>query len=581
MELLARKKGDRIFTDYSALEREVKKKSLEDIGILIYYAFNWRTRIGPFVGADLFMANSGVRDVAGALYSAGLKNIRVVLGTWNPNFDFRHAKLEGKIPEVFGIGSLQINSADAYQKIFQALSLEANRPLIIGGGPHAIYAPWKYFNLGGKVENGVDIVVKGEQNVTLQLMNVLLEYRTKKGSMLEAFYSARKDNAIFDIPGLMYIAEDRSHLIDTGVPQLIGNYDELPLEIIGLSLLESKHKNKGLDCYPAQLDRLSKNGLKSVSTLMSRGCNLRCSYCPIPAQQQFTLRSKSPERIITDLTTIIARTGITSFFGTDDNAAFSRENLEKQYGIMANADLGNKIFYGTEMTEGQLWINRDLIPLLRKGGLRAIWFGIEDLTKTLVKKGQSVEKTEELFGLLNKNGIYPMPMLMHYDGQKFTGDEKNLGLQDQIEFLRSCGAKTMQVTYLSPSTGSKDEDRDFLSGKVFRKIGSLVIEDRHFDGTHVVSTDEADVLERQRNIINAYRSFYNAKNFIRELVASFSRGEAFSKYNPAWFQLRGIMAAKATKRGLKEYMDALGTGEFERYDSPPTSQISIKTVLKN
>lgn len=581
MELPTRKLGDRIFTDYSALEREVRKKSLDDIGILIYYAFDWRTRIGPFVGADLFMANSGVRDVAGALHNVGLKNTRIVLGTWNPNFDFRHARLEGKIPEVFGVGSLQINSADAYQKIFQALSLEASRPLIIGGGPHAIYTPWKYFNLEGNVENGADIVVKGEQNVTLQLMNVLLEYRARKGTMLEAFYSARKDNALVDIPGLMYITEDRSHLIDTGIPQLIGNYDELPFEIVGLGLLESKHKNKGLDRYPAQLDKLSKNGLKSVSTLMSRGCNLRCSYCPIPAQQQFILRAKSPERIITDLTTIISRTGITSFFGTDDNAAFSKENLEKQYGIMANADLGNKIFYGTEMTEGQLWANRDLIPILRKGGVRAIWFGIEDLTKTLVKKGQSVEKTEKLFKLLDNNGIYPMPMLMHHDGQKFTGDEKNLGLRDQIEFLRSCGAKTIQVTYLTPSTGSKDEDRDFLSGKVFRKVGNLVIEDRHFDGTHVVSTGEADVLERQRNIINAYYSFYNAKNFIKELVASFLRGEAFSKYNSAWFQLMGIKAARITKRGLKEYIDALSTGKFERYDSPPTSQIPIKFVLKN
>ncbi len=581
MELPTRKKEDRIFTDYSALEREVRRKSLDDIGILIYYAFDWRTRIGPFVGADLFMANSGVRDVAGALHNAGLKNTRVVLGTWNPNFDFRYARLEGKIPEVFGIGSLQINSADAYKKIFQALSLEANRPLIIGGGPHAIYTPWKYFNLEEKVENGVDIVVKGEQNVTLQLMNVLLEYRAKKGTMLEAFYSARKDNALVDIPGLMYIAEDRSHLIDTGVPQLIGNYDELSLEIVGLGLLESKHKNKGLDRCPAQLDKLSKNGLKSVSILMSRGCNLRCSYCPIPAQQQFTLRAKSPERIITDLTTIISRTGITSFFGTDDNAAFSRENLEKQYGIMASADLGNKIFYGTEMTEGQLWANRDLIPILRKGGVRAIWFGIEDLTKTLVKKGQSVEKTEELFKLLDKNGIYPMPMLMHYDGQKFTGDEKNLGLRDQIEFLRSCGAKTMQITYLTPARGSRDEDSAFLSGEVFSRVGNLVIEDRHFDGTHVVSTGEADVLERQKNIINAYYSFYNVKNFIRELVSSFSRGEAFSKYSSAWFQLMGILVAKVSKRGLKEYMDALGTGKFERYDALPISQIPIKVVLRN
>ncbi len=52
------------------------------------------------------------------------------------------------------------------------------------------------------------------------------------------------------------------------------------------------------------------------------------------------------------------------------------------------------IFFGTEATEFDVYKNQDLLPLCREGGLRAIWFGIEDMTAELVKKGQSPEKTK-------------------------------------------------------------------------------------------------------------------------------------------------------------------------------------------
>ena len=64
-----------------------------------------------------------------------------------------------------------------------------------------------------------------------------------------------------------------------------------------------------------------------------------------------------------------------------------------------------------------MYKNQDLLPLCRDGGLRAIWFGIEDMTAELVKKGQSPEKTARIFRELLAHGIAPMPMMMHHDGQ--------------------------------------------------------------------------------------------------------------------------------------------------------------------
>jgi len=49
----------------------------------------------------------------------------------------------------------------------------------------------------------------------------------------------------------------------------------------------------------------------------------------------------------------------------------------------------DKLFFGTEATEFDVYKNKDLLPICREGGLRAIWFGIEDMTAELVKKAKA------------------------------------------------------------------------------------------------------------------------------------------------------------------------------------------------
>ncbi len=65
---------------------------------------------------------------------------------------------------------------------------------------------------------------------------------------------------------------------------------------------------------------------------------------------------------------------------------------------------------------------------MRAAGVRALWLGVEDMTATLVKKGQSVDSTSEAFSASAAHGICPMPMMMHtrraaslYAGQKPYG----------------------------------------------------------------------------------------------------------------------------------------------------------------
>src|SRR3989442_14166006 len=84
---------------------------------LVCYAFDYRTRLGPFLFADMSLLTAGPRAVAAALQNAGFTKTRIVLRQWNPNFRASQARLDGAIPEMLLVSSMQIHSASAYEMI--------------------------------------------------------------------------------------------------------------------------------------------------------------------------------------------------------------------------------------------------------------------------------------------------------------------------------------------------------------------------------------------------------------------------------------------------------------------------------
>ena len=573
--------------EYGKLEKRLSEIVDPETGVVLYYAFDYRTRAGPFVGADMRMPNCGIRTVGAAFHQAGF-DTRVVLGNWNNNFNFRYAKLNGNIPEVFGVGSMQIHEADAHSKIEQAASMVDKRPLIIGGGPHANYQAWDFFDRDPR--RSVDVAVRGENNVTLKLMETIMEHKGRNQTMLQGFEEARRSGALDSVSGITYISEDREVLIDTGLPELIADVDEFPMETIGLGLIEPRiNKKRDLSKGPIPLDKLMEYGVDTVSIFSSSGCGLRCEYCPIPEQAQFTERAKSPERMVAEHTDILLKINPRFVFWSDDNLfTFRRQYQEALHGALASAvvnekPLGRQVIYGTEATEAQAFLYRDLFPLMAEGGLSAVWFGIEDLTQKLVKKGQSESKTIEVFKGLRENGISPMPMMMHFQGQPLRGEKGKLdGILDQVNFLRKQGAATMQVTYNSPSIGSKHYGPEhFDKGTVLSKAGDLVVEFYLFDGNHVVSTPEENKLERQDNLLACYESFYNLGNLGRaalEVVRTRFSGDRNAK-NLANFafgaQLGARKGLRISKKNLREWREALATGRFEYVQEVPKSAIPI------
>ena len=191
--------------------------------------------------------------------------------------------------------------------------------------------------------------------------------------------------------------------------------------MLGYQLLEPPSHDPTLGSHALPANRFRKHCLVS-SIVLTVGCKFRCAYCPIPAYNQRQHRVKSGERMADEIGQIASTYRIQNFFGTDDNF-FNDTNktLDIAARLARRVRAGQRPFphvrLATEATVHDTIRIQEHLPVIREAGLTAVWMGVEDLTGTLVKKGQSESKTLESFRLLRQNGIYPVPMMMHHDSQ--------------------------------------------------------------------------------------------------------------------------------------------------------------------
>jgi radical SAM superfamily enzyme YgiQ (UPF0313 family) len=591
MELPSRPKHDRYTRpgQYKELESRLRANpAAARIPTVVAYAFDFRTRLGPFLFADMRLLTAGPRAVAGALHDAGFTKTRVVYTQWNRNFRPSKARLDGEVPQMLFVSSMQIHSARAYQ-------LGEARPLIFAGGAKAIYEPWDFFGLGPEGRYDADVAMTGEEFVILQLLDRLMESRCGGEHPRKTFHRLRRSGLLDDIPGLVYRSHDwiedrgsridlaeelrssntEGRLINTGIQRMVQDLDELPHPITGLGLLEPPHRRPTLSRHPLAVGKMYRHA-GMISLVTTHGCKFHCSYCPIPAYNQFTFRWKSPDRLRDEMQTLAEQTGIHAFFGTDDNFFNSRETVEEVFAGLARGKVHGRpfrdaVFFGTEATEFDVFKNRDLLPLCRAGGLRAIWFGIEDMTAELVKKGQSPEKTRQLFEILNGMGICPMPMMMHHDGQPLRSRGNLYGLLNQVKYLRKVGSVSVQVTILTPSVGSKGYEELYEKGLVLEQAGDHKVEDYQYDGNHCVATEDPHPWRKQLNIYLAYASFYNPLNLVRSLARW---------KDPLWnyrvlYQVYGMVGlVKSFIKGFG-WLKSLWSGQIKKLQSLPRPRLEM------
>jgi hypothetical protein len=218
---------------------------------------------------------------------------------------------------------------------------------------------------------------------------------------------------------------------------------------------------------------------------------------------------------------------------------------------------------------------RDHLPTARRAGLRALWLGVEDMTATLIKKGQSVDKTSEAFRLLQKNGINPMPMMMHHDTQPLWTPGKPYGLLNQARLLRKAGAISFQVLMIGPATGTKLYGEAYTSGLAYESAGGQTIRPRMRDGSFVIASRAPKPWQKQRNMLLAYLFFYNPLRFAKALFLSKSRRTWAAD---AVMQVLGMMGLLMSVRRTSGWVHRLRRGPIVRASRPPMSPLPLRSV---
>jgi len=584
MELPRRNRGDELLKpgELIALRDRVRGMSAShDLVTVIACAFDHRTRMLPFIYADTRMAPAGVRAIGSALVDVGFPKTRIVLQQWNKRFRPSLMRLDGRVPDLFLVSTMGMHSDVAMELIADARRIDAaQRPLIIAGGSHAVYEPHNLFSGDPAAPGGADVAVTGEEFVLLSLLEVLLTFRAAGESMRSAFYRAKRAGALDDIAGLVYPVGEQEgvaeELVDTGIQRLLGDLDELPHPVLGYALLEPPSGAQLLASNALPANRVRRYSPLS-SLIMTFGCKFACQYCPIPAYNQRQHRLKSGQRIAEEMWRLNKEYGLRYFFGVDDNFFNNKARTLEIVETLASAEfegkpLRSKARWYTEVTVHDTLMMKEHLPLIRKAGCRALWLGVEDMTATLVNKGQSVGKTAEAFHAMRDAGICPMPMMMHHDSQPLYSPGTNYGLLNQIKLLRKAGAVSLQVLMMTPSAGTKLYEGTFTDGLVLKRVGGREVRPYMYDGNYVIASKHARPWRKQLNMLTGYLYFYNP---LWLLVAAI-RHKTKVGGKPAWMQVVGMMGLIQTIRRTSGWALRLMFQKIERLSQPPSSAIPMR-----
>ena len=530
MELPRRQCGDELLKpgEMARVLASLRRLSKQhDISSVIVSAFDFHTRMLPLIWAGVRMVPGGARAIGSAMWEAGFHRTRIVLQQWNPNFRPSRMQLDGACPDVFMVSSMMLNWAQGRRLIEDACRIEpSRRPLIIVGGPKMFYEPWEAFSADPENPAGADVVVTGEEYVLLSLLEVLLSVRADGEPMRSVFARARDSGALDEIPGLVYAKPSpRGHaeeLVDTGVQRLLADLDELPSAVHGFALLETPSREQTLGFRPLPEDQVRKH-CRIASAVLTLGCRFHCYYCPIPAYNQRYYRSKSGQCAAEEMEQIAWRFGIRRFYGSDDNF-FNDEKrtleITEAMARLAASQMGPmcKVRWGTEATVHDVLRLKEHLPAIRRSGLTALWLGVEDITATLVSKGQSKDRTLEALDALRTNGIFPVPMLMHHDSQPLYSLRGHYGLLNQLRLLRKAGSVYVHILMLMPQPGSRTYEQMYESKMVFCRVGGRDIQPYEWDAVHVIASTHPRPWVKQLNIFVGYIYFFNPLRLLAALI---------------------------------------------------------------
>jgi len=261
-------------------------------------------------------------------------------------------------------------------------SCNSSIPIVIGG-PHASALKSKIFCLP------VDFAVIGEGEETFT-------------ELIEAINSGRNFS---EVDGIIH-REQNGNIVENRPRAFIADIDTIPK--IDWSLFNmSKYTTKG-------------------TIISTRGCPYDCIFC----SQSFgkAWRAHSPEYMFDVIRELADKYGVETIRFMDDNPLIKKSRFQKICDMILSNDYHKKIKvelnHGTRMDI----VDKDLFLLLKKVGVKKIWFGLESANPEVLKgmrKELSLDNIEKAIKITRSLGF----MINAFITIGMPGDNYNRSMQ--------------------------------------------------------------------------------------------------------------------------------------------------------
>jgi anaerobic magnesium-protoporphyrin IX monomethyl ester cyclase len=295
-------------------------------------------------------------------------------------------------------------------------------------------------------------------------------------------------------------------------------------------------------------DKLRKYRFPLLTMQSSRGCAFHCSYCIVDTMFPAGYRKRDIDSVIEDL--VDKRKYGRQMLFVDNDFATKPAQTKALLQRMIEADLDYDI---TVLTRSDMVTRDDLLELMRRAGIRAIYQGYESIQpETLVSydKRQSVERIEEAVARLHRHGF-------RISGSFVLGadTDSRATLAATAQFVLD---RNINVAYFFPLWGHYIE----------QKNGNRSITPRHraifrgwpyCDGNFVTHfPKKMRPSQLQTGLIDAHRAVYSAG----AIAGALARG----RRRDAWEKFIHRVMWSSIQTGLREHVEWLRDFEGEFYD---------------
>lgn len=283
------------------------------------------------------------------------------------------------------------------------------------------------------LREGAHFILIGEGEITLRELILALE-------------AGQTDFS--EIPGIAF-AEDQA-CVKTPPRPVLHDLDSLPDPAWDL-----------VDVAAYKKIWLDHHGYFSLNLATTRGCPYKCNWCAKPIYGN-RYNSRSPERVATEIESLMERYGVQHFWMSDDifglkprwvqdfRDAVKARGLQFSYKIQSRVDL---------------LLKEDTIDALVASGLRQVWVGAESGSQKILDamdKGTQVEEIREATRILKKKGVEVCFFLQFgYLGETRADIEKTITLMEEL-LPHDIG---VSVSYPLPGTKFYDTVKNLLGEK--------------------------------------------------------------------------------------------------------------------